>query len=523
MVTKSAQGVVSPANELEKSLDNARYCAFQLGDFAAAEQHYRAALAFQANRIETLVGLGQILCRRQRRAEGKIYLEKAAKLALRRIDKTETQTLLDLAEQLRQWGHLESALQLFRAVLKRSPQNLQAHHGLASCLHRLNQTDLAMASMQKLLTLHDDNPACQLQMALMETDTKQFAPAKHRLESIVANAGDPRQLTRAHLELARIHDKEGQHAKAFAAIETAFELNRQLPEISTLDASGLFNKITRYQQGLDDSLLLRWQPDHFADGLPVPVFLMGFLRSGTTLLEQALAAHPGILASDENPLINELDAELAAISGIRNDTVGALRAIDDGQARQLRQFYWHRVREEYGPDAPRKVFVNKTSLNSIEIGLISCLFPEAKIIFAVRDPRDVCLSCAMQAFTPSPATVNLYSWQGIAAQYAAVIGLWLHLRNRIAPAYFELRYEDTVSDFSGSLSKVLALLGLEWLPQIERFYQNSQGKYIATPSYNDVSRPIYRDSLARWKAYQPYFESIEPILRPSLKAFGYSD
>jgi len=503
---------------IEQSLENARHFAFQLGDFAAAEQHYRQALTLNPNHIEALTGVGQILCRRHRRAEGKVYLDKAAKALLRRADKSEQTELLDLADQLRQWGLIESALQLYQAAAKRWPKSLPALHGLAACLQRLHQSDLALATMQRLTT---DDAGWQMQLALLEIEKKQLPQAQQRLEKIAADTTAPSLQARAALELAKIHDKQGRHDQAFAALSTAFELNRQLPEIRNLDANHIFAAVDRLRNSFDTALLQRWQAKDFADNLPLPVFLMGFLRSGTTLLEQALSAHPGVLSSDENTLINELDAELARISGIQGDSAAALRSIGIEQVRQLRRFYWQRAGEEYGPQAMQKLFINKTALNSIEIGLIACLFPEAKIIFALRDPRDVCLSCAMQAFAPSPATVNLLSWQGIAKQYAAIMGLWLHFRGAIQPGYLELRYEDTVNDFEGSLSQVFALLGLNWHPQVARFHEKARGKYIATPSFNLVSRPVYRDALARWKPYATHFAAIEPLLRPFIETFGY--
>ena len=510
------------ATPLEAALANARYCAFQLGDLAAAEQHYQNALAINANNFEALVGIGQLLCRRHQRKKGKSFLEKAAKLLLRRADKAEPSMLLDLAEQLRQWGSIETALQLYRATLKRSPQSVPAQLGLASCLHRLNQTNLALQLLSKGSQSHRNDAAYQLQLAILEIEQKQHATAKKRLQDIIDNeSNESRYRARAHLELARIYDKTGEYDHVFPALENAAQLNQKQLEHSAFDKNEIFKKIEQFKVGFDNELLLRWNAEQLAEGLPIPVFLMGFLRSGTTLVEQALSAHPDILTSDENTLINELSNELTRLSGIHGDTPSALNAINLEQAKKLRQFYWQRVEEEYAAATLKHVFINKTALNSIEIGLISCLFPEAKIIFALRDPRDVCLSCAMQAFTPSPATVNLMTWQGIAREYAAVMNLWLHLRKRIAPEYYELRYEDTITQFETSLGQILHLIGLSWHPNVARFHDNAARKYIATPSFADVSKPIYRDALERWKHYQDQFSTVAPFLKPIIKALDY--
>jgi Sulfotransferase family len=220
-------------------------------------------------------------------------------------------------------------------------------------------------------------------------------------------------------------------------------------------------------------------------------------------------------------LINEVVGELEQITNIKGDTPQALRVLTLPQARQLRAFYWQRSVEEFGANVLKQCFVNKVALNSIETGLISVLFPEARILFALRDPRDVCLSCAMQAFSLTPATVNLLSWQGIARQYAAVMDLWLHLRAQIAPRYLELRYEDTVGDFTATFQRVFALLDLHWDARVEQFYQNSAGKFIATPSFTAVSQPLYQSSVARWRGYSAHFNAVDEWLSPYIQAFGY--
>lgn len=513
-----------PANgtiDFQVLLDRARSHAYQQGNFAAAEQCYRDVLAIKPNHIEALAGVGQGLCRRHRRAEGCLYLVKAAKQMLRHPEKIEARLFLELAEQLQMWGELDGALQLARAAVKRMPDNPLAHYGVAACLHRLNHTDQALAAMTKVLRLAPEDAGCQILMALLELDKKQIESARHRLEQVIAQERDPKQLARACLELAKVYDKQQRYADAFAMLDKAGDLNAQLPETLRLDADYIFDRIALFKHGYDDALLRRWSVSELADDWPAPVFLIGFLRSGTTLTEQVLAAHPEVVTSDENRLIEETLAELAAMTGITNNPPEALRRLNIDQVRQLRRFYWQRVGEEFTPAALKKRFVNKVALNSIETGLISCLFPEAKILFALRDPRDVCLSCAMQAFATTPATVNLLSWSGIARQYAAVMDLWLSLRQRIAPEYLEMRYEDVLSDFETSFRRVFALLGVAWHPDVSRYHERVAGRYVATPSFAAVSQPLYASAVARWPAYAEQFEPIMPLLEPYIEAFGY--
>jgi tetratricopeptide (TPR) repeat protein len=522
----SRPGEVEPhvAVEQEEYLQQiarARYFAYQLADFDGAEQAYRQVLVTKPNHIEALAGVGQALCRRHRLAVGRHYLLKAGKLMLRQAPKIEHTVLLQLAEQLRIWGEVDFALQLYRAAVKKSPQDPAALFGVAICLQRLNYVKLASAEFDKVLKLAPDDSGCQILKAILEAGNKQFSEAEQRLIKVLHREKDPGQLARACLELAKVLDQQKRYSEAYTLICRAGELQSGLPEVSEQDAQYVFKKIDLYQQSYDFSLLTRWRITDFQHVLTVPVFLMGFLRSGTTLIEQVLAAHPQVLTSDENFLLDEVIAQLELISGIKDNSPAALKNISTEQARHLRQFYWLRVKEEYGPTSLTKCFINKVALNSIEIGLISTLFPEAKIIYALRDPRDVCLSCSMQAFVTSVATINLLTWEGIARQYAAVMGLWLSMRECIATSYLELRYEDAVTDFENQFRNLFTYLGLEWRPEVSQYHKKLAGKFMATPSYSAVAQPLYQSSLTRWQGYRLYFESIQSLIQPYIQAFGY--
>lgn len=507
--------------ELPKLLQQARFQAYQHQDFLAAERCFRQVLAIQPNNAEALAAVGQSLYWRHHRAAGREYMRKAAKLLLRQADKSGNHALLELSTQLQIWGEIELALTLAQAAMRLEPKNPAALHSVAACNHRLNRGDQARQILNRLLRLVPEDAGSQILMALLELDNKQYTAAGERLEKLLLSETHPLQLARACLELSRVYDKQKRYDEAFSNMVRAGELERQSPAAMAVDAEFIFNRIRTYRQGFDTDLLRRWAETDFVQDLPVPVFLIGFLRSGTTLAEQVLAAHSQVLTSDENELLTEIIHELERITAIRGDVPAALRQIDLTQVRQLRQLYWQRASAEYTPAVLKKVFVNKVALNSIETGLISCLFPEAKIIFALRDPRDICLSCAMQAFTPSVATINLLSWSGIARQYAAVMDLWLYLRERIAPDYLELRYEDTVGDFENSFRRVFDFLGLEWQDEVIRFHQRLAGRFVATPSFAAVSQPLYQSALARWQGYEKHFAGILPMLQRFINIFGY--
>jgi len=510
------------SSDIDSLVRNARLAISQ-GDFDSAERWFRQVLAIKPNHAEALAGIGQKLCWQRKRRGGLTYLRQAARQVEKECAKSrDIGQLLELSGQLQHWGDLETALKLAQLAVRLVPQSPVAQNTLAMCFSRINRVDEALRASHKACQLLPDDPGCNTLLAILDARQGRWDEACLRLTKITEQQHEPALIGRAYLELATILDKQQQYEAAFTMLNQAAALHQILPEVSKANKDHIFDSIAKNKAGFDKALLTRWSAQELqGDGLPVPSFLFGFLRSGTTLTEQVLAAHPELFTSDENELIFELTQELAKISGVEGNIPEALRACGAVEVRHLRRFYWQRVEEEYGKVALSKRFIDKVALNSIDAGFISVIFPEANILFALRDPRDVCLSCFMQPFTASPATVNLLSWQGVARQYSAVMDLWLYLREIIQPRYLELRYEDTVSDFEATYRRVFDLLNVDWRPEVTEFHQRAHGRYIHTPSFAAVSQPLYNSAVARWRRYESHFDTILPELNRFIEVFGY--
>jgi Flp pilus assembly protein TadD len=494
------------------------------GDFSEAEHWFRRLHSAKPNDPQVLAGLGQSLCWQGRRREGIGYLLKSAKILERQVSKSgDPRLILELSGQMMHWGEPLPAERLARLAVRLAPRSPAALNNLALCLSRIHREDEALPVSRQACELLPDDPGCNILLATLEARLGRRDTCLARLQHVIALDHDPDQTARAWLETGVVLDQMGRYGEAFAAFSRSAEARRHSAKLAALDRELLFDSIRQSHEAIDP-LLGRWPVDGVVnDGLPVPAFLMGFLRSGTTLTEQVLGAHPDVLVTDESGIVHELTLELGRISGVTGNQAQAVRTLEVEPLRQLRQFFWRRMREEYGDDALCKQLVDKNALNTLQLGLISVVFPEAKILFALRDPRDVCLSCFGQAFAPAPATVNLLSWQGIARQYAAVMGYWLAIRETMPPSsWLELRYEDTVGDFETAYRGVFAFLGLEWRPEVGRFHERAKGRFISTPSYAAVAQPLYSGAIARWKHYENQLGEITPLLEPFIAAFGYS-
>jgi hypothetical protein len=167
------------------------------------------------------------------------------------------------------------------------------------------------------------------------------------------------------------------------------------------------------------------------------------------------------------------------------------------------------------------MLVDKFTMNTIDLGLINVVFPESKVVFVMRDPRDVCVSCFMQLMVPSPATVHLLTWQGTAEFYALVMNWWMFIKPRLSMDFIEFRYEDAVTEFEATFRQVFEFLGLGWDAGVQDFHKRAALKFIATPSRTQVRQPLYTSSVTRWKKYEKELASISERLAPFVKAFHY--
>ncbi|MGY6276104.1 sulfotransferase [Methylomonas sp. MgM2] len=512
----------SPGMDSE-SLHRQAQQAVARSDFSVAEHYFRQLVAAKPNDAYFQASLGQALCWLKRRKEGLQHLLKAARLLERQAGKTrDPQFVLQLSGQLGHWGEMAAAERLARMAVALAPKSPPALNNLALCLHRLNRNKEALPISQQVCQLLPDHPGCNILLAILEAKLIDSQQAITRLDQVIANNLEPDQTARAWLEKAGILDKAGRYDDAFFAMSKAGEMHAALSPFNPQQRELIFDTLGHNQEGFQRPLLQRWPKDTLIDdGLPKPAFLMGFLRSGTTLSEQVLGSHPRLLATDESSVIHEMSQELEKMTGIFGDSAKALSILTVPQIKQLRQFYWRRMREEYGDEVMRKQLVDKNALHTIDLGLISVVFPEAKILFALRDPRDVCLSCLMQPFSPAPATANLTSLPNIARQYGVVMDFWLAVGKHMQPDYLELRYEDTVNDFEATFKRVFAFLEVDWHPNALKFHQRAQNRYISTPSFSAVSQPLYNSSVRRWMNYRGYFEPVLAQLQPFAEAFGY--
>ncbi|MCZ6561055.1 MAG: tetratricopeptide repeat protein [Gammaproteobacteria bacterium] len=411
-------------------------------------------------------------------------------------------------------GKLEQALAAHRQAVELNPQHSSALAELAATLERSNQVGEARSAAGRALEIEPDQRKASLVLAVLDRRDGNLDSAEARCRALLSNAENTQEKGELSLELAQCLDKLGRYDEAFGLFERGQKLLLESwhskPEkqayLEQIEANGRWphpsgptarsNSVQEYR---------------------TPAFLVGFPRSGTTLTASILDAHAAISASDEQPLIPSLMKFAETTLGIQPGS------ITTDQRAALASEYWRMVEENDDLAMADTLFLDKLPLNITRLGFIRQVFPQAKIIVALRDPRDVCLSAFMQSFKPNPAMVHFTNLSDTAKLYCKVMKTWLAIRNSNLPGVFESSYESLIDNFETSTKELLEFLGLEWTEDVGRFHEKTRSAYLSTPSYQAISEPIYQSARNRWKNYREPVKQITPVLAGYLSAFGYTE
>lgn len=467
------------------------------------------------------MGLGVSLARQQRVREARAMLDKAPPAFARQLKGTALAgVLFDLADEMQKVQGHDASLKVIERALKLNPASARGHHLHAQALMRMGLVAQARTAAQRAVKLAgattQDASNADILLAVLEARAGEFTQAAQRLADVGADKTDPNR-ARALLELGRLHDRRGEYAQAFDCLSQAGQAALGMPEIAMIDRDAVARDLAH-----DATLAANWPFSVQAGDAPTPVFMIGFYRSGTTLLEQMLAAHPAIVTSDEADLLPYVLRKHAAATGGQ----GWAKTLAAGGADlrgKLREMYWQRARTLFGDQIEGRLLIDKTALNTVNLAFIRALFPEAKILFVVRDPRDVCISAFMQAFKPNPLTAQFLEWERGLRFYAAVMGHALQLRQSLGFEWLTLRYEDLIADFEREIVRVLTYLNLPWDAGVLDYRKAPDLRHVSTPSHADVAKPIYRDAQGRWQNYRSHFEAHAGLLAPYRREWGYDD
>ncbi len=419
-------------------------------------------------------------------------------------------------------GKVEESLEWAKRAVKMGPEGARSYVFVANCYEKLHRIDDALEANRLARIASPQTKYLNYQEAKLLARNGDYERARDILrETIQAPGLQPELRAQIFGELGRVLDKLKDYDQAYEAFaQSGLEAARN-PKTQKFQLGLRTSLLAAYIQGLTEERLKKWKPVDFKDDSWTPAFLVGFPRSGTTMTEQILAAHSGICTTDEQPYMEHVRMEWVRIVGANPDLGLMADQLDAKSILQLRKTYREKVEADQQSPIGSKMIIDKLPLNIMNIGLINLVFPEAKIIVALRDPRDCCLSSFMQDFKLNSAMIHFLALDRTVNFYTQVMGAWLHFRDIISLSHITVRYEDTVQNFEFEAKRLIDYLGLDWEPDILQFHQGAKERVIATPSYVAVTEPVHTRAIGRWKNYHKQFAPLLPKLEPFLREFEY--
>ena len=533
--------------------NNLGNCLREAGRNAEAEQALREALRRNPNESGVLMNLGLNSLDLGDATSASRWLERALLLApqdgeirvftaMAAFENGEPEKTRQLLQNWRQWqtspsslaeaawlvlrlDQIDTAEQMLAAALRGDPDHPRVLLRCAGVHERCNRLEQA-TRICEALNLRDDLDAGMLEdLALLQTSlvsrSGDAATSRQLHEELLQNDRNLARNPHLYFSYARACDRMRDPAAAIAALQKAHaikteQVRRRAPHMFDSSQSPL--TIARHR--LTPAQFAEWTPHADApDAQASPIFVVGFPRSGTTLLETMLDAHPQLVCMDERAYLQDQIAFMQS-SGLRYpEDLGKLTS---GQCAAMRAIYRERVaRHTRWGDGVQ--LVDKNPLNLLKLPLIRRVYPNARIVLALRHPADVLLSNYMQNFRSAVFVAMCETPESTARGYATAMDFWCSQFDLLGGNVVELRYESLVGDLPDQARRLVDFLGLPWNDALLTPHAHAASRgYISTPSYTQVTEPVNTRAVERWRPYQQWLEPARPLLQPYLDRWNYA-
>jgi tetratricopeptide (TPR) repeat protein len=486
----------------------------EAGDYRGAHALLRRALALAPGDVLIAGSIGAVLRKEGRHDEALAVLDRVVAAAPRH-----TAAWLERGYTLDSLKREEEAGESYRRALALDPTLASAHGRLADTAARRGRAEEAREQAARALALDPHEPAALAALATVAIEARDGAAAEALLRPLVDRVrGDDR--TRTLTLLGDSLDRQDRTAAAFACYRAAQANFREVYRDALAPGPGRPSHrafVERITAQLDSPRAPAPVPAGALPGAAAThVFLLGYPRSGTTLVENVLASAPGVAALEERDTLAAADEALIGNDGAMPD----LAALEPALRERLRADYWRRVAAMGA--ATSGTFVDMNPLNGTRLPIIAALFPRARVLVMRRDPRDVVLSCYRINFTPSPAAWSFSDLEETARHYDALMTLTERARATLPLAFHEVRYDRLVTDFVPTVRAMADFIGLPWTDEFARFDRTAQRRGVRTASATQVRRGLF-DGRGQWRRYADELAPVLPILRPWVERFGFAD
>lgn len=457
-----------------------------------------------------------------------------------RADPTNVRIVVNAARAFGLHHHARRARELCARLVHLAPGSPDTHHLIGETLRLFDLTTEAIAAFHEANRLGSTRPNTRLELAALleragkldeawamlegiahpwaeltraRIERRRWVDPIPRLSSLVGSLPEHDELWREALgDLALAHDRAGN-------LESAVETIGRCKSSQRRDERGSLEPARHVERRLlsltSEPLLLEPAAD-VTD--PRLTLLAGFPRSGTTLLERMLDAHPSIVGVEERDILAGFVFPMLAHRSERA-AADVLSSLSMQQRKQGHKQYVRALEEWINEPIGNRTVLDKNPGATAMIPLLATIAPGSAVILAVRDPRDVVLSCYLRYLRLNPVSVCFLDIERTARRYDLDMRIWLAQRDALPIRSVQVRYEDVIADMQREVSRVLDVLGLEFDPSILAY--RSQSNIVHSPSYAEVARPIYRDAVGRWERYADLLAPAMPILDRWVREFGY--
>ena len=485
----------------------------QTENFNKASKLLSKAIVIKPNITEAHNNLGIAYDNLEEIGKAKICFNKSIEL-----NPSYVEAYLNLGKLYTKIGEIEKSEKFYNDAILINPKYFNAYNNLMNLFEKTNQNE----KLKKIIILAEqhfkNHSVVKLFYGFYLFKTQNFLDAIKNLEEIKFDENEfNREMLRSFV-LARCYDQIDNPEKAFLYFNkrNKLDLKHKSNDIDKDKAQKIVNDRKNF---FKEDEINKWSILKSNNEYENPIFLVGFQRSGTTLLENILRSHDSIEVLEEKPIVGNF---VTSINQKINNNLSNLKNIDEENLIEFRKIYFDFRKKYIDKKNNSKIYIDKMPLNIIHAGEIVRVFPNAKFIVTLRHPYDCVLSCFKQNFKLNNANANFLDLKDAANFYNSVMVLWEQYLKVFKINHHIIKYEDIVLNFEKSVQKVLDFLELPWSNDVLEFYKKAQSrKRISSSSYDQVIKPIYSQSINNWKKYHKEISEIIPLLKYWADKFNY--
>lgn len=486
----------------------------KVGEFQKSLQSYQEAIKIKPNHAEAFNNMGNLLHDHGDADSALVAFTQAIEI---NPDYAEAHNNLGIL--LQEKDDFESSLSAFERAVSIKSDFLAAWLNGAEILEKWNKLDGLQQWLDKAIDILSVVPADLMFMkSKLLWRKKNYEQARSIIHNIKLDSITPNRQEDYLRYKAKCFEHYNDFSSAYNCHNEANILVKNSEEYANSNGESYFENIRSALKALktDQQIcpkLLQFEKSDFT-----PTFLVGFPRSGTTLLDSILRTHSQIDVAEEKPVLFIAEKFLKSIdyNRIKDDEQLAEALI------AARNIYEIEFKKYTSNSVSTDTFIDKLPLNILKAGLIHQLYPEAKFILAVRHPLDTILSCWMQKFELNAAMSNMVELNRIVDFYCVAMETFNICRDIFNLNVHEIRYEDLIDNLQYEVGSLLQFLNLNWEPELENYHQTAslRGR-IATPSYTQVVEPIYKNARYRWVNYEDYLSEFKEKVSPWISQYKY--